>query len=144
MDFFEWYYYLNLNPFVLDVLYRVEAFFKCIIVNCLLGQVKYHAIKVEFDVPGSTHIYSFFGILDAPKITKDNVDKCRQFINSIVKYFVPDINSNLELFLITPYPVHSHSKFCRKYKNEKCHYHFGNYYTERYQVTYQKWEQSFT
>ena len=42
-----------------------------------------------------------------------------QFINGIVKAFVPDIHENPELFdLVTTYQVHCHYKSCRKYKNE--------------------------
>ena len=43
-----------------------------------LGKVKYHAIRVEFQVQGSPHIYSFlFGFLmqqDQPKIMWMNID----------------------------------------------------------------------
>ena len=71
-------------------------------------------------------------VLDAPILTKDNVDEYTQFTDSIVKAFVSDINENPEFFhLVTAYQVHSHSKPCRKYKNEKCRYHFGKFYTER-------------
>ena len=55
-----------------------------------------------------------------------------QFINGIVKAFVPDIHENPELFdLVTTYQVHCHYKSCRKYKNEKCRHHFGKFFTER-------------
>ena len=71
-------------------------------------------------------------VLDAPILAKDNVDEYRQFIDSILKAFVSDKNENPELFhLVTTCQVHSHSKSCRKYKNEKCRYHFGKFFTER-------------
>ena len=56
------YCYLNLNPVVLarHFQYRVEVFFKVIIADGPLGKVKYHAIRVEFQVQGSPHIHSFF------------------------------------------------------------------------------------
>ena len=55
-----------------------------------------------------------------------------QFIDGIVKAFVPGIHEFPELFdLVTTYQVHCHSKSCRKYKNEKCRYHFGKIFTER-------------
>ena len=45
---------------------------------------------------------------------------------------MPDIHENPELFnLVTTYQEHSHSKSCRKYKNEKCRYQFGKVFTER-------------
>ena len=134
MDFFERCRYLNLNPVVLarHFQYRVEVFFKVIIIDDPLGKVKYHAVRVEFQVRGSPHINSFLWVLDAQILTKDNADEYRQFIDSIVKAFVSDINENPEFFhLVTTYEVHSHSKPCRKYKNEKCRYHFGKFYTER-------------
>ena len=134
MDFFDRCRYLNLNPVVLaqHFQYRVEVFFKCIIVDGPLGKVKYHGIRVEFQIRGSPHINSFLWVPGGPVLTKDNVDEYRQFIYSIVKAFIPDLNKNPELFhLVTTCQVHSHSKSCRKYKNEKCRYHFGNFFTER-------------
>ena len=52
MDFFDQYHYLNLNPVVLTqhFQYRVEVFFKVIIVDGLPDKVKYHSISVEFQV----------------------------------------------------------------------------------------------
>ena len=93
-------------------------------------------MRVEFQVRGSPHIHSFLWVLDAPILTKDNVDEYRQFTDSIVKAFVPDINVKPELFhLVTTYQVYSHSKSCRKYKNEKCRYHFGKSFTESTIIT---------
>ena len=100
MDFFERCRYLNLNPVVLarHFQYRVEVFFKVIIIDGPLGKVKYHAVRVEFQVRESPHINSFLWVLDAPILTKNNVDEYRQFIDSIVKAFVSDINENPEFF----------------------------------------------
>ena len=123
-----------MNPVVLarHFQYRVEVFFKVIIIDGPLGKVKYHAVRVEFQVRGSPHINSFLWVLNAPILTKDNVDEYRQFIDSIVKAFASDINENPEFFhLVTTYQAHSLSKPCRKYKNEKCRYVFGKFYIER-------------
>ena len=47
------------------------------------------------------------------------------------------MNDNPELFhLVKTYQVHSHSKSCRKYKNEKCHYHFGKFFTDQTTVSF--------
>ena len=65
-------------------------------------------------------------------MSKDNVVEYTQFIDGIVKAFVPDIHENPEILdLVTIYQVHSHSKSSQKYKNEKCRYHFGKFFTER-------------
>ena len=53
------------------------------------------------------------------------------FIDSVVKAFVPNPIEKSELFhLVTIYQVHSHSKSCWKYKNERCRYHFGNLFID--------------
>ena len=63
---------------------------------------------------------------------KDNVAEHTQFIDGIVKAFVPDIHESPELYdLVTTYQVHSHSKSCRKCKKKKYRYHFGQFFTER-------------
>ena len=68
MDFFERCTYLDMNPVLLarHFQYRVEVFFKVIITNEPLGKVKYHAIRVDFQVPGSPHIHSFLWIVNTP------------------------------------------------------------------------------
>ena len=68
MDFFERCTYLDMNPVLLarHFQYRVEVFFKVIITNGPLGKVKYHAIRVDFQVRGSPHIHSFLWIVNAP------------------------------------------------------------------------------
>ena len=112
--------------------YRVEAFFKEIIVDGPLGKVIYYAIRVEFQVRGSPHIHSFLWILNAPIMTKDNTDEYVTFVDTIVRAFIPAIEENTELHkLVTTYQIHSHLKSCRKYKNQACRYHFGRFFTDR-------------
>ena len=92
----------------------------------------YYAIRVEFQVCGSPQIHSFLWVLNAPVLTEKTVAEYTRFVDSIVKVYVPDINENPELFkLVTTYQVHSHSKSCRKYKNIRCRYNFGLYFTKR-------------
>jgi len=59
---------LNSNPVLLarHFQYRVETFFKIIVVNGPLGEVKYYAIRVEFQVRGSPHIHSLLWVRNAP------------------------------------------------------------------------------
>ena len=83
MDFFNRFRYLNLNSVLLDPQfeYRVEVFFKVIIVDDRLDKVKYHPIRVEFQVSRSPHINSFLWVLDTAVLAKDNFDEYRQIID---------------------------------------------------------------
>ena len=63
--------------------YRVEVFFKEIIVNGPLGKVKYYAIRVEFQVRGSPRIHSFLWVLNAPVLKKDNIDEYIRFVDAL-------------------------------------------------------------
>ena len=86
MDLFETCRCLNLNPVVLarHFQYRVEIFFKVIVLIGLFGKIRYHAITVEFQVRRSPHIHSFISIIDAPILTKDDIGEYVAFIDSIV------------------------------------------------------------
>ena len=133
MSYFERCSYLNLNPVLLarHFQYRVEVFFKEIIVDGPLGKVTYYAIRVEFQVRGSPHIHSLLWVLNAPVLSEDNIDEYVRFVDAVIKAYVPDINENPELHkLVTTYQIHSHSKSCRKYKNQECRYHFGRFFTD--------------
>ena len=52
---------LNKNPVLVvrHFQYRVELFFKTIILDGPLGKTNYYAICVEFQVPGSPYVHSF-------------------------------------------------------------------------------------
>ena len=55
-----------MNPVLLarHLQYRCETFFNVIVVDVSLGKVKYHAIRVEFQVRGSLFIHSLLWILN--------------------------------------------------------------------------------
>ena len=132
-DYFQCCSYLSLNPVLLacHFQYRVEIFFKTIVLDEMLGKVKYLAIRVEFQLRGSPHIHLFLWILDAPVLHKNNEDEYVRFVHSIVKAFVPNEVTEPELFqLVTTYQVHLHSRSCGKYKSGKCKHHFGKFFTE--------------
>ena len=59
VDFFTRRAYLNQNPVLLarHFQYRVEMFFKVIVIDSPLGEIKYHDIRIEFEVRGSTHVH---------------------------------------------------------------------------------------
>ena len=45
---------------------------------------------------------------------------------------MPNSFSEKELFeLVKTFQVHRHSKTCRKYRNDKCRFNFGNFFTDR-------------
>ena len=133
MDFFTRCSYLNLNPVLLvrHFQYRVEKCFKIIVLDGPLHKVKYHAIRIEFQVPGSPHVHSFLWVYDTPVLNAENILEYILFVDSIIKASLPDIETSSDLSdLVVTYQIHSHSKSCGKYKNETCRYNFGNFFTE--------------
>lgn len=71
---------LNMNPVLVarNFQYRVEVFFKEIVLDGPLGKVKYHVIRVEFQVRGSPHVHVFLWIIDAPVLTKENKEELKK------------------------------------------------------------------
>ena len=112
--------------------YRVEVFFKVIVMNGPLGKTKYYAIRVEFQVRGSPHIHSFIWILNAPKLDNSTKLEYSTWIENIVRADLPDPNTESELYeLVKTYQIHRHSKTCRKYRNQNCRFHFGKFFTNQ-------------
>ena len=68
---------LNKNPVLVarHFQYRVEIFFKVIVLDGQLNKTSYYAIRVEFQVRDSLHIHSFIWILNAPKLSKETKDE---------------------------------------------------------------------
>ena len=68
---------LNKNPVLVarHFQYKIEIFFKVIVLDGPLGKTSYYAIRVEFQVRGSPHIHSFIWILNAPKLSKETKDE---------------------------------------------------------------------
>ena len=50
--------------------YRIEKFFKVMVLNGPLGKTQCYANRVEFQVSGSPHIYSFTWMINLPKLTE--------------------------------------------------------------------------
>ena len=102
---------MNKNPVVVarDFQYRVEIFFKMIVLDGPLGKTSYYAIYVEFQVRGSPHIHSFIWILNAPKLSKETKDEYIQWVDSIIRTDMPNSVSDKELFeLVKTFQVHRH------------------------------------
>ena len=76
---------LNKNPVLVarHFQYRVEMFFIVIVLDGPLGKTQCYTIRVEFQVRGNTHIYSFIWILTGPKLTKFNVSEYTKWVDSI-------------------------------------------------------------
>ena len=74
MGYYERTEILNSNPVLLarHFQYRVETFFKEIVLSGLIGKVKHYAIRVEFQVRGSPHIHCLIWVEDAPKLESFN------------------------------------------------------------------------
>ena len=66
--------FLNSNPVLVTkhFQYRVEFFFKEIIVAGPLGKTKYYAIRVEFEVRGLPHVHCFLWVVNAPVLTSNS------------------------------------------------------------------------
>ena len=105
-------------------------FLKVIVLDGPLWKTQCYVIRVEFQVRGSAHIHSFIWILNAPKLTKFNIDEYTKWIDSIVRSDPPDsVNEAILFELVKIYQVHHHSKTCRKYRNDKCRFHLGKFFT---------------
>ena len=70
----------NKNPVLVarHFQYRVEMFFKIIVLDGPLGKTQYYAIRVEFQVSGSSNTRCFIWILNAPKLIKVDIDDYRK------------------------------------------------------------------
>ena len=112
--------------------YRVEVFFKEIIIDGPLKKTKYYAIRVEFQVCGFPHVHCFLWVMNAPVLNSDNKEEYVAFVNQIVYPFFPDRTKNPELHkLVKLHQLHRHWKTCRKYKNEVFRFKFGNFFTKK-------------
>ena len=125
---------LNKNPVLVasHFQYRLDMFFKVIVLDGLLEKSQYYAIRVEFQVRESSHIHSFIWILNASKLTKFNMDEYMKWVDSIVRSDLSDSVYESILFeLVKTYQIHHHSKTSRKYENEKSRLHFGKFIKTR-------------
>ena len=68
--------------------YKVEVFFKEIILDGLLGKTKYYAIYIEFQEKGGPHFHWFIWIFNAPNI--ENESAYIEFIEKTINAQLPD------------------------------------------------------
>ena len=70
----------------------------------------------------------FLWVLDALILSKENFNEYILFVDSIAKATLPNVKVDPSLFgFVTTYKLHSHSRSCRKYKNQACRYHFDKF-----------------
>ena len=107
-------------------------FLRIIVLDGPLGKTQYYAIRVEFQVRGSPHIHSFIWILKAAGLRKVNIDDYRKWADSVIRSDILDPNNKPALFeLVKTYQIYRHSKTCHKYRNEKCRFCFGKFFTNK-------------
>ena len=123
---------LNSNPVLLarHFQYRVETFFKEIILNGPLGKIIYYVIRVEFQLRGSPHVHCLLWSENMPKLTEDNFNDYSTFIDSIISANLPNKESTHHQ-LVKTYQVHHHSRTCTKYRNTECRFGFGHFFSNR-------------
>ena len=101
------------------------------IIDGPLGKSKYYTIRVEFQMRGSPHIQSFIWIVNAPKLSSENIDEYTVWLDGLIKADLPNPETDNSLFeLVKTYQIHRHSESCRKYKNDKCRFNFGRFFTD--------------
>ena len=124
---------LNSNPVLVarHFQYRVEVFFKEIVVDGPLGKTKYYAICVEFQVRGSPQVHCFLWVANAPVLTSNNKEEYVAFVDPIFRAFLSNRNENPEVRnLVKLHQLLRHSKTCRKYKNEPYRFKFRKFFSK--------------
>ena len=92
----------------------------------------YYALRIEFQMRGSPHLHALIWTEDCPKLTSETKEAYIEFIDKHVQAYLPNKDDNPELHdLVNFYQKHTHSKTCRKYKNIKCRFNFGQFFTKR-------------
>ena len=125
---------LNSNPVLLarHFQYRVENFFKEIILNGQLGKITYYAIRVEFQARGSPHVHCLLWAKSVPKLNVETKQAYIQHIDSVMSASIPSGCENMVLKnLVKKFQIHSHSKTCRKYNKDECRFGYGHFFCNR-------------
>ena len=127
---------LNLNPVIVakHFQYRVETFFTEVLLSSAnpIGKIVYYALRIEFQMRGSPHLHALIWTSDCPKLTSETKQDYIDYVDQRVHAYLPNEDQDPELHeLVKTYQKHSHSKTCRKYKNIKCRFNFGQFFTNR-------------
>ena len=89
---------LNNNPVLVarHFQYKIEVFFKEIIIDGPFGKTKYYVLRIEFQEIGSSHVHLFIWALNAPNIQTETA--YIKFIEQTINAQLPDPLSDSELF----------------------------------------------
>jgi hypothetical protein len=125
---------LNLNPVMVakHFQYRVETFFRDVLLTNAnpIGNIVFYALRIEFQMRGSTHLHALICTSDCPELTNDTTDAYIFSIDQHVQAYLPDKETDPQLYdLVKTYQTHNHSKTCRKYKNVAFRFNFGQFFT---------------
>ena len=123
---------LNNNPVLVarHFQYKVELFFKEIILDGPLGKTKYYALRIEFQERGSPHVHSFIWVFDAPNIQDEK--RYISFVENTINVQLPDPQDQPELFeLVKTYQIHAHSRTCWKYNKNECRFSYGRFFSSK-------------
>ena len=92
--------------------YSVEVFFTDILMDSdLLGEIKFHAIRVELQFRCSPHIHFFLWILNWVKLSKKTIKEYVAFLDQAIYSVLLDETVDKDLHeLVKLYPTHQHSQ----------------------------------
>ena len=79
--------------------YRVEVFFKGIIVDGPLGKTKYYTTRVEFQARGSPHMHCFLWAVNAPVLTSNNKEEYIAIVDQIIHALLPEKKKKNQNFM---------------------------------------------
>lgn len=127
---------LNLNPVIVakHFQFRVETFFTEVLPSKSkpIGKIVYYALRIEFQMRGSPNLHALIWTEDCPKLTPETKEAYIEYIDKHVLTYLPNKEDDPELHdVVNFYQKHTHSKTCRKYKNIKCRFNFGQFFTNR-------------
>lgn len=87
---------------------------------------------MAFQFRGSPHIHIFVWILNTPTLNENSIYDYANFLDSAVwGNSRPDQKDSYLYQLIKIFQIHWHPEACRKYKNMKCPFEFGRFFTKK-------------
>ena len=127
---------LNLNPVIVakHFQFRVETFYTEFLLSKSkpIGKIVNYALRIECQMRGSPHLHALIWTEDCRKLTSETKEAYIEYIDKHVQAYLPNKEDDPELRdVVNFYLKHTHSKTCGKYKNIKCRFNFGQFFTNR-------------